>query len=122
MMKSYTGDAHLSLEGDLSKCNLSHLEGVSGEETSALRRHTAYPKQDFVVIPLSEATMELILAAVLPDNRYMKDIIYIQIESQGSLVFGTYDNFHRECIVFYDEARAPWSSACTKMAYCVHMK
>jgi len=35
----------------------------------------------------------------------MEDIIHIQSESNGSVVFGTYDNFHPECIVFYDEAQ-----------------
>ena len=34
-------------------------------------------------------------------RRYLDDIIHIQIERSGLLQFGSYDNFHRECVVCY---------------------
>ena len=53
------------------------------------------------MLPLEQATIRPILDAILPHKRYLKDIIHIQIEKQGILQFGSYDNFHDECIVCF---------------------
>jgi len=99
MMRALAGDAHISFEGDLSRCKFPEQLRLSGEETDVLRRNTTWPKQDFVVIPLEPATIRPILDAVLPGHRCVGDIIHIQIEQHGELQFGSYDNFDRECIV-----------------------
>ena len=53
MMRHLAGDAHISFEGDVSRCSFASSLNPSGEETPALRRLTAYPRQDFVVLPLT---------------------------------------------------------------------
>ena len=59
------------------------------------------PRMDFIILPLEQDTIRLILDAVVPADRYMVDIIHIQIEKRGELQFGSYDNFHPECIVSF---------------------
>ena len=107
MMRHLAGDAHVSFEGDLSRCSFSSSLSPSGEETAALRRNTAYPRQAFVVLPLTPESVRPILDVVLPGNRYLKDIIHIQIEKAGEVQFGSYDNFHRDCIVGFPPGVTP---------------
>jgi hypothetical protein len=101
MMRELAGDARISFEGDLTRCEFGvHLE-PRDEETSALHRQTAFPRQDFVVLPLEPHTVQPILDIVLQERRYMTDIVHVQIEKMGCLEFGSYDNFHPECIVCF---------------------
>lgn len=99
MMRALAGDARVSFEGDLSRCAFPPPLQTSGEETPSLRRATLYPKEDFVVLALSPGSIRPILDVVLPNRRYLDDIIHIQIEKGGRLQFGCYDQFHHECIV-----------------------
>jgi hypothetical protein len=101
MMRALAGNAHVSFEGDLSRCAFPPALGPKGGETQALRRQTLAPRQDFVVLPLEEHTVRPILDVVLPDRRFMDDIVHIQIEKNGRLEFGSYDNFRPECIVCF---------------------
>ena len=54
---------------------------------------------DFVVLPLEQETLPLLLAQVLPGDRFSQDIIHIQIEKENSLDFASYDHFDPDCIV-----------------------
>lgn len=99
MMRALAGSAMISFEGDLSGCDFSRVPGTSADETECLRRATIYPRQDFVVCRLEPETIEPILAEVLPERRAIDRIIHIQIEKDGALAFGSYDNFHPDCIV-----------------------
>lgn len=101
MMLALAGDAHVSFEGDLSRCIFAESLQPSADETEALQRQTISPRQDFVVLPLPPEAVRPILDVVLPDRRYLDDIIHIQIERDRELEFGSYDNFHRECVVCY---------------------
>src|SRR5438552_2787504 len=95
MMRALAGDAHISFEGDLSRCReLFDLPGASMQETEVLRRQTLYPVQDLVVLPLEPDGIRAILDAVLPEGRVVHDIVHVQIETAGRLEFGAYDNFH----------------------------
>ena len=107
MMRVLSGDAHISFEGDLSRCNFDESLHPTFAETAVLKRNTLVPKQDFVVVPLPVDAVMSILAVVLPDNRFMKDVLHIQIESGGLLQFGSYDQFHPECIVCYSPGISP---------------
>lgn len=93
-----TGDAHLSLEGDLRGFPLMKIAGASPEETAALRRNTSWPRQDFVVLPLDHTTFESVMSAI--GGNVPRRILHVQIEKSGKLEFGAYDRFHPECIVF----------------------
>ena len=101
MMRALAGNASISFEGDLSRCAFPRDLAQAHDETEALVRNTAIPRQDFIVIPLEPQTVQPILDVVLPEGRFMKDIIHIQIEKNGRLEFGSYDNFHRDCIVAF---------------------
>jgi len=98
MMEALQGNAHISFEGNLSKCDFSKIPGASSQETEVLKKITFFPVQDFIVLPLEKEIIRLILYQVLPNNRFSRDIIHIQIEKNNSLDFGSYDNFHPDCI------------------------
>src|SRR5215475_15660957 len=59
-MRFLAGDAHISFEGDLSRCDFPASIPCIADQQSILRRRTAYPLQ-----------------------------------------FGSYDQFHHECIVCF---------------------
>jgi len=101
MMVELAGNAHISFEGDLTRCEFGGQLEPNGNETFVLHRQTAFPRHGFVVLPLEVHTVQPILDAVLPASRYMNDIVHIQIEKMGRLEFGSYDNFHAECIVCF---------------------
>lgn len=64
----------------------------------ALKRNTLRPKQDFVIVLLEPSTVEKIIPAI--GGSVPKAILHIQIEKNGVLQFGAYDNFYPECIFF----------------------
>jgi hypothetical protein len=49
-------------------------------------------------LPLEPDTIKPILNQILPESRVVGYIIHIQIEKAGKLEFGSYDNFHPDCI------------------------
>ncbi len=106
-MRHLAGEAHISFEGDLSRCSFPPSLSPSLDETPALRRQTLAPKQDFVVFPLTSESVRPILDVVLPDNRCLADIIHIQIEKAGQLQFGSYDEFDDRCIVGFPPGVTP---------------
>jgi hypothetical protein len=98
LMEELAGNAHVSFEGDLANLKLLNLAGVSQEPTDILRRNTLRPKLDFAIVPLETHTSKSIIAAI--GGTIPRAIIHIQIEKNGVLQFGAYDNFHPECISF----------------------
>src|SRR5579859_671594 len=98
LMEELAGGAHVSFEGDLQGLKLSSFPGVSGEPTAALKRNTLQPKLDFAVVPLEPSMGQKIMAAI--GGTVPRAIIHIQIEKDGQLQFGAYDNFYPECIYF----------------------
>jgi len=102
MMREFSGNSHISFEGSLENLNLSGIHGASVEETEVLKRQTTSPKLDFLAVPLNEATLDEIWNELSKkDHLVHEGIIHVQIENGGELVFGGYDNFHRECVVAY---------------------
>jgi len=97
-MAELAGNTRISLEGHLSSCQFENLSAVSHVETAILKRNTLVPKLDFVVAMLSpemvEPVFDQVMKAGLTDN-----IIHVQIERNGALELGAYDNFHPECVV-----------------------
>jgi hypothetical protein len=90
-MKELAGGAYVSFEGNLGSLSLTKIKGASGEETSALKRNTTWPKQDFIVLPLEADLTKEISSAI--GGTIPKAILHIQIEKQGRLELGIYDNF-----------------------------
>jgi hypothetical protein len=99
MLHELCGNAHISFEGDLSKHNFSFIPGIMSVETEVLKRATFFPKQDFIIVPLETNTIPLILDQLMRSKDVWRDIIHIQIERNGIIEFGAYDNFHPDCVV-----------------------
>jgi len=97
-MKEFAGNARISFEGDLGKCDFSSIPGLASEPDGAFQRNTIVPRQDYIILPLSQETVTPILHQVLPEGRCVHDIIHIEIEQHGELVFSACDNFHAECV------------------------
>jgi hypothetical protein len=90
------GDAQVSFEGDLSMTSLSDVPGASNDETQVLKRGTLWPKQDFVVLPLEVEMVLPIMAAV--GGTVPRGLIHVQVQKEGRLQLGLYDNFDPNCI------------------------
>lgn len=98
MMRALAGEAHISLEGDLRRIDLTGIAPIGAAETS-LGRQTFSPTLDFVVLPLTSETQPLIWSRLsVADHLAADGIIHTQIEKNGRLAFGAYDNFHRDCV------------------------
>ena len=91
-MRLLAGEARVSLEGNLSGLDLVSVAGATNEESPALRRQTLVPRQDFVVLPVEPDTVTAI-AARIPGARLVADVEHVQIEKNGRLEIGIYDNF-----------------------------
>ena len=96
-MKELAGNARVSFEGDLTKCEFSSVPQLAHEPDGALQRNTISPRLDYVILPLTPETIAPILGQVLPGGRCVHDIIHIQIERNGELAFSACDNFHPDC-------------------------
>ena len=90
-MTELAGDAHLSLEGNLSITRVLELAEASGDETAILKRNTIWPVQNFVVLPLESDSIKTIVASI--GGTVPRGIIHIQIEKCNKLELGLYDNF-----------------------------
>ena len=97
MMVEFVG-GQMSLEGDLSKCKFADDLVLGHEEVDLLKRHTLYPRQDFVVLRLEAATIAPIFKQIMTAG-LSRAIIHVQIENAGVLQLGAYDNFHSECVI-----------------------
>ena len=93
VMKNLMGNAHISFEGNLSDYNFNQIPGASKKELGQIKRCTLFPKEDFIVLPLETETIDIISAKVSKNDRAREYIIHCQIEKNGRLEFGTYDNF-----------------------------
>lgn len=102
MMSELAGhDARISFEGRLSQTELTSIDGVSFEEERKLvREGISFPPLDFLVLPLTPSTILKIEKAIVSKIRFSyEEIVHIQIEKQGRIVFGAYDGFDEECVI-----------------------
>jgi len=98
IMEKLAGNAHISFEGNLQGFRILTMPGASAQETKTLKRNTRWPVQDFVVLPLEQGMGQGIVSAL--GGAVPKRVLHVQIEKNGTLQFGAYDNFHPECIYF----------------------
>jgi|SRR5208337_2092981 len=96
ILEELGGNVHISFERDLHGFNLSKFPGVSDQETAILKRNTVWPRQHFLVIPLESSMGQKIFPAL--SGAVPQRIMHIQIEKDGVLQFGTYDNFDPACL------------------------
>lgn len=98
LIAELAGDARISLEGDLSQCRFSDDLVVSRAGAGLLKPNTLVPRQDFVVLRLTLETVAPIFQQVMAAG-LKHAIIHVQIERNGVLELGAYDNFHPDCVV-----------------------
>ena len=102
MMRTFASEqSRIAFEGNLANTELFRLNGASHDETGVLRRATTAPALDFLVLPLVPARVPEIVTAIRSKVAFAgyRGIIHVQIESNGEIVFGAYDNFDRESVV-----------------------
>lgn len=102
MMRRFASEqSRIAFEGNLARTEPFRLEGVSYDETGTLRRATTAPRLDFLVLPLTPVGVSEIEKAIRSKIAFAGDkgIIHVQIESEGEIVFGAYDNFGKESVV-----------------------
>jgi hypothetical protein len=97
LMSELSGGARMSLEGNLSKCHFSDDHVVAREEAGVLKRSTLSPRLDFVIVKLEADTVAALFKQIIAAG-VTENIIHVQIERNGSIQLGAYDNFHRECV------------------------
>ena len=106
----------ISFEGNLSRFALTSIPGSTTEERGLLKRATKSPRLDFVVVPLTKQTMAHLKVALAGANVFgwQGDLIHVQLQSSGQLVFAAYDNFHKDCVVAQDPISVGFLQALAK--------
>jgi hypothetical protein len=97
-MVELAGSAQMAIEGDLSRCQFTDDIVLTSEETAVLRRKTIAPRRDFAVLRLTQETVDPIFKQVMAAG-LKRAIVHVQIERDGVLELGAYDNFHDACVV-----------------------
>jgi hypothetical protein len=92
IIRELHGNAYLSLEGDLAEIYRANIRIFSEEETSLLKRQIKQMQAGFIILAINDDTKDEILR-ILPAIGIKKKVVHIQIEKDGELMFGAYDNF-----------------------------
>jgi hypothetical protein len=92
LAEAFCGDAHISLEGDLSKVKWDVPPDIPEAVRPVLRRNTLWPEQDFAIFPLEESTRDSVFH-MLHAAGLKRRVWHVQIEKGGDLVFGAFDGF-----------------------------
>ena len=105
LMDEFQTNSKVSLEGHLQGFDLLGRSDASTEETSALKRNTIYPVLDFVVLPITADVKAALKKSLSSPGIFGRDgtLVHVQIERDDELVFGAYDQFHKDCV----EVHAP---------------
>ncbi len=89
LLRHFAGNAQISLEGDLSQCDLQGIQGMAKYE----------PKNcgsgEGVILPVELSTLDDIIRQILPRAGVRNRIVYIGIEKDGKPVFNSYDGFSK---------------------------
>jgi hypothetical protein len=104
MMRALAGeDSRISFEGRLSNTDLVKIDGVHFEETLVLLRGTLQPQLDFLVLPLTPASLPILEEAIHSKITFSggAGIFHVQIEKHREIAFAAYDSFHEDCVVAY---------------------
>lgn len=92
-ISSAPDDAILSLEGDLTYCDLRGIPVLGREEAGPYRRHTAWPLRDFVLLPITAATRARINRQLWPRVGLRTRVHHLCCYHDGHLILGAYDTF-----------------------------
>ena len=98
VLDEFCGDARLSLEGDLSQCDLRGIPILANESMGVLERSTLFPSHGFVVLPLATETLGLIKQRIIRRVGIRSRVWHVLIEKGGKLVFYAYDQFNPDSV------------------------
>jgi len=103
LMDEFQTNSKVSLEGHLQEFGLLGRSDASTEETPALKRNTIYPPYDFVVLPITADVKAALKKNLSSPGIFSRNgaLVHVQIERDGELVFGAYDQFHKDCVVVH---------------------
>ena len=88
-MAELAGNAHISIEDDLSHCRFIDGLVLTRDETPMLKRDTLAPIHDFIVLRLANETIEPIFRQIQAAG-LKRAILHVQIERDG-VAIGPYD-------------------------------
>jgi hypothetical protein len=94
LLELLCGNARLSLEGDLSRVDLTKIPGVSRTPSGSLKRNTISPQQEFIIVPVEDHAVVRNLRRNFPRIGLKSLILHILIEKDGELAFAAYDQFY----------------------------
>lgn len=96
----FVGSAAVSFEGDLKNLALDTFPGATLMPTVALRRQSIDPILDFYILPISEQSIRFLKRSFDRSGIFDSSgaLVHTQIAQDEQLVFGAYDNFHRDCV------------------------
>jgi len=83
------------------------------------------PRLDFVVLPISESLVTQLKKLLGRPGVFNVEgvLIHVQVEVNGALAFGAYDNFHRDCVrggsVLTESLLQEWVTAGVLRSYAV---
>jgi hypothetical protein len=94
--RHYKGQAWASFEGDLSSLKLDELPGSTTQETCALKRQTISPTMDFIVVPITDSTIDMLKLRLSARGTLGRNgsVIHTQIAVGDDLLLSACDNFH----------------------------
>ena len=96
LMVELAGDACMSVEGDLSRCQFPEEFIASLKERPPLVRDTLWPKQGFVILRLTPDSVEPIYKQIMAAG-LKRAILHVKIERGGALQLAAHDNFGDGC-------------------------
>ena len=99
--QKFEGQSVASFEGDLSDLRLEELPGASAQESGSLRRQTVEPELDFITVPITPDTIQLLKKRLASHNMLGRDgaVIHTQLAVGDELLLIACDNFHDDCTV-----------------------
>lgn len=98
LLKLLVGEAQISFEGNLSRCNLRGLEEHRISPFGELHRINKEPGSNFVAFALNNESIEAIARKLLNEECALHAIEHIQIQKHGELQVLIGDYFDEECI------------------------
>ena len=97
-LKLLVGDAQVSFEGDLSRCDFSGLEEYKISPFGELHRINTEPGSDYAAYALDGDSIEVIARWLVNPDCAIEAIDHIQIQKEGALQVLIGDNFDDECV------------------------
>ncbi len=104
LLKYFVGNARISIEGDLSQCDLNGIQVLAKFQPDFVVV-SGYEDSDIggVILPVEVSTLDYILRQILPRAGVRKRFFHIKIEKDGKPVFNSNDGFSKDSVLLTAE-------------------